>query len=83
MRVRILTHVMSARGTFGPGEIVDVPKKIAQKWIEAGLAMEDKSLDRVSETKAESDLYWCEDCGCSHELNSLEGIKHRKIKVEA
>ncbi len=47
MRVRILKPVES----FKPGDVKNVPDKVAKKWCKAGLAMQDKSLDGGKETK--------------------------------
>ena len=80
MRVRMLRQVASTMGTFMPGDVRDISDNIAQGWCDAGLAMQDKSLDGAEETKAESDLYWCKECGCSHRLDSSIGIKHSKEK---
>lgn len=76
MRIRILKQVASTIGTFMPGDVKDIPDNMAQAWCRAGIAMEDKSQDGASETK--SDLYWCEQCGRSHERNSKIGRRHVK-----
>lgn len=51
MRVRILKPVATAYGGFIPGKIADVPYKVGRDWCEAGIAMQDKSLDGAPETK--------------------------------
>lgn len=52
MRVRIIISVASLNGTFNEGEVCDVPEEVARRWIDSGIAMEDKSLDGGAENKA-------------------------------
>jgi len=51
MRIRIKKMIATSHGGFNPGEVADVPKKLGQAWCDAGLAMEDKSVDVPKETK--------------------------------
>jgi len=52
MRVRILKMIATGLGGFNPGEVAEVPKKLGQAWCDAGVAMQEKSLDGAKETKA-------------------------------
>lgn len=54
MRVRIIKPIGSAYGGFAVGTVADVPAKVAKDWCKDGIAMQDKSLDGPTETKAES-----------------------------
>ena len=51
MRVRILKPIATAYGGFVVGTVANVPAKVGKRWCEAGLAMQDKSLDGSKETK--------------------------------
>lgn len=78
MRIRILKSVATVHGSFQVNDVVDIPDDMARDWCHAGIAMEDKSLDGAKETKVESNLYWCERCGRSHEADSKIGRAHAK-----
>lgn len=51
MRVRILKAIISSIGGYSPGMVANLPKKVAESWIKAGIAMEEKSRDGAKETK--------------------------------
>lgn len=51
MRVRIIKDVDSAHGSFRPGQVANLPDKVAEVWLQKRVAMQDKSLDGASETK--------------------------------
>lgn len=53
MRVRIIKPIGSAYGGFAVGTVANVPEKVARDWCNSGIAMQDKSLDGPTETKAE------------------------------
>jgi len=55
MRIRIIKSILSIYGAMVPGMTITVPEHIALNWIKNGIAMQDKSLDGASETKAEPD----------------------------
>ena len=52
MRVRILKLGITSKGALNPGEVMDVDEVTGRKWCQAGIAMQDKSLDVPRETKA-------------------------------
>ena len=83
MRVRILRQVYleSTRKAHQPNSVVNLPAKVAKSLVAAGIAMEDKSHDGAKETRDEQEepsqgLYWCTECGCSHDENSDIGKEH-------
>jgi len=51
MRVRIIKPIGSAYGGFAVGTVANVPAKVGRDWCNAGIAMQDKSLDGAKETK--------------------------------
>jgi hypothetical protein len=55
MRVRILKPFYFAkRGvSYRAGEVIDVSCEDAEVWLKSGMAMQDKSIDGATETKAE------------------------------
>ena len=55
MRIRILKPFYFARRgvSYKPDEVVDAPREDAEVWLKAGMAMQDKSMDGATETKAE------------------------------
>jgi len=81
MRIRVLKSVAMVYGTFQVGDVHDIPDDMARDWCQAGIAMQDKSLDGASETK-EGDLYWCEECGRSHKTDSEIGKSHYRGRHE-
>ncbi len=55
MRIRLLKNIRMAGATsveLLAGSVVNAMPDVADKWIKQGVAMEDKSLDGASETKA-------------------------------
>jgi len=54
MRIRILKsfYFRKRDTTYKPGDVVDAPREDAELWLRHGMAMQDKSLDGASETKA-------------------------------
>lgn len=52
MRIRVLKPIVSSYGSFAPGAVANVPDTVARGWCEAGVAMQDKSLDGAKETKS-------------------------------
>ncbi len=55
MRIRVLqTIYYEGKKHYHIGEVVDAPDDKAKIWLKAGLAMQDKSLDGASETKADT-----------------------------
>jgi len=51
VRVRMLRRAFTAWGFMKPGRVVTVPAHVGTRWIEDGLAEQDKMLDRAPETK--------------------------------
>jgi len=51
MRVRIIKDIDSVHGTYQPGQVANLPDKVAEVWMQKQVAMQDKSLDGASETK--------------------------------
>jgi len=54
-RIRMLKCVAMPRRYFETGTVLNVPdhldEETAKNWVKAGLAMEDKVIDRAPETK--------------------------------
>jgi len=46
----MLTSIASPIGFYQEGQVADIPEDIAWKWLKAGIAMMDKSLES-KETK--------------------------------
>ena len=51
MRVRILKLGIISNGALNPGDVMEVDEVTGRKWCQAGIAMQDKSLDGARETK--------------------------------
>jgi len=51
VRVRMLRKAFTAWGFMEPGRTANVPRGVAQHWMDEGLAEMDKSLDGPPETK--------------------------------
>jgi len=51
VRIRMTRQAVGPLGYFEAGKTYRVPAAVAEKWIAAGLAYEDKSLDGPPETK--------------------------------
>lgn len=47
----MLTSIASPTGFYQEGQVTDVPEAIASKWLKAGIAMMDKSMDGAKEIK--------------------------------
>jgi len=52
MRIRILKSVVTIHGAFQAGDVAEIPDSMAQDWVRAEIAMEDKSLDGGNESKS-------------------------------
>ena len=51
MRVRLLRNVFIGDILHYVGEVVDVSRAVAGRWMEKDIAMKDKSLNGAPETK--------------------------------
>jgi hypothetical protein len=51
VRVRMLRKAFTAWGFLEPGRTANVPRSVAERWLEAGIAELDKSLDGPPEQK--------------------------------
>jgi hypothetical protein len=51
IRIRMLKQASTSLGYLRPGAAFNAPAALAQGWIKAGLAEEDKILDSAPETK--------------------------------
>ena len=56
MRVRIMKMIITAKGSFKPGDVANVNKKIGKGWCRAGIACQDASLNGGEETKRKLSL---------------------------
>lgn len=54
MRVRMLRPIASRLGTFRAGQAVELPSDTARSWIGFGFAEQDKMIEAIPETKAET-----------------------------
>jgi hypothetical protein len=93
MRIRILKpfFYLAKNRHFNPGDVADIPEDEAKIWLEEGMAMQDKSLDGGTETKAGVPArkpevippghYWCGKCETLHRETSRLGKRHLKHKV--
>jgi hypothetical protein len=52
MRIRILKDISSPPRNYRAGEVIRLPKNIAEQWIKQGKAMLDKTIDGGRESKA-------------------------------
>lgn len=77
MILRILKPAtMVGVGTFPPGTVVNIPRTIAESWINAGIArFYDGSpfVVPVELRVVPEGMFWCEEHQCLHRINSKPG----------
>lgn len=81
MKVRILKNIDSAHGTFRPGQVVDLPARVAEAWLK-------KEVVAVVPAPGKPEvipegMFWCEKHETLHKITSSTGKKClRRIEAE-
>lgn len=81
MKVRIHQNIVSVHGTYHPGQVVDLPDKVAEVWLKKGELIS-QVIANPKPAKIPKGMYWCGKCQSLHRLVSPKGVKHLKHRIE-
>lgn len=79
MRVQIIRDIISVHGTYRPGQVVDLPDKVAKVWLQ-------KRVVEVVASKEKPEvipegMFWCSHCQVLHRADSKTGQRHQKYSA--
>ena len=88
MTIRILKPISLGTGNARPGEIRDMPRRIARAWIKKGVAEEVADKGAGVDADAESadpkgDAYASESLGAGWHAILKDGVEVEKVRGEA
>ena len=88
MTIRILKPISLGTGNARPGEIRDMPRRIARAWIKKGIAEEVADKEAAADADAEGadpegDAYASEHLGAGWHAILKDGVEVEKVRGEA
>lgn len=77
MRVKIHQTIVSVHGTYQPGQVVELPDKVAEGWLKKGELIS-QVIAKQKPKKIPKGMYWCTHCQKLHREDKKKGLSHLK-----